>query len=430
MEISESLSRYQAIFEAAIDGIITIDREGVIQSVNPSAARIFGYEKEEMLGRNVSILMPSPDRERHDQYIRNYLETGVGKIIGIGREVVGEKRDGTLFHFRLSISEVKMDNLHIFTGIVHDITEIKEAEEKLSQLNAELEKKVEERTNQLTEAANKLLKTNTKLQSQIEQRLKTEKALLESQKELQLALEKEKELGELKSKFVTIASHEFRTPLSTILSSSSLIAKYTDSETQAKREKHINRIKNSVNNLVNILNDLLSIGKIEEGKTEVKPEEFDLVELMDEITGQMQESAKEGQLIKLKSDWKKKEVRLDQHLLKNICLNLVSNAIKYSPEGSVIDLCLCDEGDVFIFKVVDKGIGIPEEEQKNLFERFFRANNVTNIQGTGLGLSIVKSYAELMGGEVRCESILDEGTTFFVKLPYKNLAHESQHRAH
>lgn len=416
---SSGVSRYEAILEAAIDGIITISPDGIIESVNNSAAKIFGYEKGEMVGRNVSILMPSADADHHDGYIANYLKTGKKKIIGIGRDVVGKKKDGSLFPFRLSISEVTIDDTHLFTGIVHDISEIREAEKTIFELNEKLEKKVEERTDQLTEAVNKLLNTNTKLQSQVEKRKKIEEALRESQRELEIALQKEKELNELKSKFVTMASHEFRTPLSTILSSSTLIGKYTDAETQAKREKHINRIKNSVNHLVNILNDLLSIGKIEEGKTEVKPEEFDLVQVLDEIMEQMEQNTKQGQQLQLKSDWVKKKVVLDSYLFRNICLNLISNAIKYSPEGKEIDICICEHESGFIFKVVDHGIGIPEEEQKGLFERFFRANNVTNIQGTGLGLSIVKSYTNLMGGEINFESKLGEGTTFFVKLPLK-----------
>lgn len=416
---SRGISRYEAILEAAIDGIITISPDGIIDSVNNSAAKIFGYSKEEMVGSNVSILMPSADADHHDGYIANYLKTGKKKIIGIGREVVGKRKDGSLFPFRLSISEVSIDGTHFFTGIVHDVSEIREAERTIFELNEKLEKKVEERTEQLTDAVNKLLTTNTKLQSQIERRLKFEEALKESQRELEIALEKEKELNELKSKFVTMASHEFRTPLSTILSSSTLIAKYTDAETQAKREKHIGRIKNSVNHLVNILNDLLSIGKIEEGRTEVKPEEFDLVQLLDDIMEQMQENTKPGQSLAIKSDWESKMVKLDPYLFKVICLNLISNAIKYSPEGKEIDICICNQEEGFLFKVVDRGIGIPEEEQKSLFERFFRANNATNIQGTGLGLSIVKSYTTIMGGEISFESKLGEGTTFFVKLPLK-----------
>ncbi len=419
MELPESASRYQAIFEAAIDGIITINTKGLIDSVNQSAAQIFGYDKEEMVGQNVSMLMPSPDRENHDQYLANYLRTGDAKIIGIGREVTGQKKNGKTFPFRLSISEVRTKHLHLFIGIVHDISEIIEAEKKLELLNSELEVKVEERTGQLTEAVNKLLNTNNLLEHQVEKREQIEKELLDSQKELEIALEKEKELNDLKSKFVTMASHEFRTPLGTILSSASLIQKYTEADTQEKREKHIGRIKNSVQNLVNILDDLLSIGKIEEGATELKPSDFDIVELGSEIVAQMQGTAKPGQTVEFNSQWDRKMVRLDPQLFKNICFNLISNAIKYSPEGKMIQVSLLDCGNCFELMVKDEGIGIPEEEQKHMFERFFRANNVTNIQGTGLGLSIVKSYADLMKGELRFESKLDEGTSFFVKLPFK-----------
>jgi signal transduction histidine kinase len=134
---------------------------------------------------------------------------------------------------------------------------------------------------------------------------------------------------------------------------------------------------------------------------------------------QMQENTKPGQSLAIKSDWESKMVKLDPYLFKVICLNLISNAIKYSPEGKEIDICICNQEEGFLFKVVDSGIGIPEDEQKSLFERFFRANNATNIQGTGLGLSIVKSYTTIMGGEISFESKLGQGTTFFVKLPLK-----------
>lgn len=235
--------------------------------------------------------------------------------------------------------------------------------------------------------------------------------------EVKRALEQERVLNNLKSRFVSMASHEFRTPLSTIMSSVTLIHRYKDKKYEDKREKHIDRIKSSVRNLNNILNDLLSLGKLEEGKVHVHPERFNLYTFTQEIVDEHLLVAKKGQKINFSCKCEQQEVVLDKHILKNVFHNLISNAIKYSPENKTISIeIVVDEKKVHI-DIIDEGMGIPEEEQKHLFERFFRAHNVTNIQGTGLGLNIVKEYVHLMGGEISFTSKLNEGTTFNILLP-------------
>lgn len=225
------------------------------------------------------------------------------------------------------------------------------------------------------------------------------------------ALSKEKQLNELKSRFISMASHEFRTPLSAILTSVSLIDRYKTTEEQPKRDKHINRIKSNVSNLTGILDDFLSLSKLEEGKVESNPVLFDLWAFLLELTEEMHGVAKAGQKIVLDYDGPK-EVILDKRLLKNILINLISNATKYSdPETEILVTARITDPYVSI-SVRDEGIGIPEDEQIHLFERFYRAHNATNIQGTGLGLNIVQKYVSLMEGSVEFESILDVGTTF------------------
>lgn len=272
-------------------------------------------------------------------------------------------------------------------------------------LNTELEERVEQRTHELAEAIRKLERTN--------------RSLYEAEQEVRKALQKEKELNELKSRFVTIASHEFRTPLSTVLSSASLISRYTTREEDAKRQKHVERIKSAVSNLTVILNDFLSISRIEEGKIYNVPVSFHLPALVAEVKDEMQGYVKQGQKIEYQHSGDESEITLDKQLLKNILFNLLSNASKYSGEGKPVYLQTSITPERIKVVVQDKGIGIPEADQAHLFSPFFRARNVTDIQGTGLGLNIVKRYIDIMGGTLEFQSELGQGTTFEITFSRK-----------
>ncbi len=238
MERAKLLS---AIIENAIDGIITIDDKGIIEHVNPAALKLFGFESQELVGRNVSVLMPQPDKAQHDTYIKNYHDTGKKRIIGIGREVIGQRKDGSTFPFRLGVSEVKFSDRKIYTGFIHDLSKLKEDEARIKSYTEELEDKIRDRTRDLVKLV----------------------AELESAKEHVNALFiKEKELNQLKTRFVSMASHEFRTPLSSIQLSATLIDKYTPKQDTENIEKHTGKIKNAVGNLTTILNDFLSLEKL------------------------------------------------------------------------------------------------------------------------------------------------------------------------
>lgn len=416
-DYSEASLRLDAIFETATDGIITIDEIGRMELINQAATNLFGYDLEEMVGKNIKMLMPNPHRDAHDQYLKNYVNTGIAKIIGIGREVNGLKKDGTVFPLRLSISEVKLKDRRVFTGIVHDLSEQKAAEQRIIRLNEELENRVEERTEELATAINQLLDINKKLEHEIKEREAAEKEIKANQSKLQKALKKEKELNELKSRFVSMASHEFRTPLSTILSSTDLIEAYTKEEQQPKRERHINKIKSAVSNLTSILNDFLSLSKLEEGDLTAQEVKFNLRNFCAEIHDEIHGILKPGQVINRQGINDDQIICLDKNFLKNILFNLLSNAIKYSDAGQPIDSKVEVTDTQLHISITDYGIGIPEEEQQHLFTRFFRAHNVENIQGTGLGLNIVKRYIDLMEGSISFESKLGVGTTFKVYIP-------------
>jgi two-component system, LuxR family, sensor kinase FixL len=380
-----------AIIENAIDGIITIDEHGLIEHINPSALELFGYKSEELVGKNVSVLMPPPDKERHDSYIANYRHTGKRHIIGIGREVTGQRKDGSIFPFRLGVSEVKFSDRRIFTGFVHDLSRQKEDELKIKSYTEELEAKIKERTQDLIRSINEL----------------------ETAKEHVSALfEKEKELNQLKTRFVSMASHEFRTPLSSIQLSASLIDKYSSKQDVASVEKHTSKIKNAINNLTTILNDFLSLEKLEAGKVEANANWFDMISFAEEIVEEMQLISKQNQLIVYEHTGTTASVCLDHNLLKNCIINLISNAIKYSGENTMIQFNSIVKEKELTIEIKDNGIGIPEMDRNNLFEPFFRAHNTGDIPGTGLGLNIVKRYVGLMNGTVSCQTEQNKGTTF------------------
>lgn len=386
----EKLKLLNAIINTAIDGIITIDYKGIIESINPAALKLFGYEANEVIGENISVLMPEPYKSAHDSYMQRYQTTGEKRIIGIGREVLGLRKDGTTFPFRLAVSEVHYEDRIIYTGFVHDLSKEKAAEERLLKYTTELEERIKERTQVLQTLVNELEK---------------------AKEDVSLSLEKEKELNQLKTRFVSMASHEFRTPLSSVQLSASLIEKYLQKPDPDNIRKHTGKIKNSVGHLTGILNDFLSLEKLEAGKTEAEFSNFDIVKFSEDIIEEMQLIAKQNQHIVYQHTGISSNVHLDSALLKNSVINLISNAIKYSGENTFIEFNTeVKDGEICI-TVKDNGIGIPLEDQKNLFEPFFRAHNTGNIPGTGLGLNIVKRHVELMGGEVMCKSAEHQGTT-------------------
>lgn len=393
----DSKESVDALFEYATEGIIVVDESGVITKANKSAEKLFGYNKEDLAGNKIEMLVPRRYVHKHNEDRTRYEENPHARSMGAGRDLYGLKKDGTEFPVEISLSPYSSPNGNFVIAFIVDITIRKQSEEKLKNYSVELEKQVRNRTLILEEAIEELEKTK---------------------KELSQALDKEKELNELKSRFVSMASHEFRTPLTTMMSSLSLITKYGEHNDKINQSNHVNKIKSSINNLTDILNDFLSVSKLEEGKIQYNPAAMNLEEFIAEIVAEMKGMAHDGQEI-IYEHTGGTEVILDKKILKHVLFNLISNAIKFSPEAEQVDVRSQLTDDEILISVADHGIGIPKADQKHLFERFFRGNNATHIQGTGLGLHIVGKYVELMNGHMELESEENAGTTFTIRLPLK-----------
>jgi PAS domain S-box-containing protein len=407
--ISFDRNHMTSLFENATEGIILTNKTGSIVLVNPAAERIFGYTAKELIGQPIDTLIPPKYRKDHVKLREGFLNAPQDRVMGHGRDLHGTKKNGENFPVEVSLSYYKRNNEPFVIAFVVDITTRKEIESNMLRQQKELESVTRD-----------IRKLNTQLEAKVEERTVILKEALmkleQSQQELSEALDKERELNEIKSRFVSMASHEFRTPLSTILSSASLLGKYLTTEEQEKRDKHIVRIKDSVKHLNDILEDFLSLGKLNEGKITAHPTEFNLLELVKDTADELKGLLKKDQNISYHHDGRL-NVYSDKNLLKNILINLITNAIKFSGEGETIQLTSEVMDGLAKISVIDKGIGISKDDQEHLFSSFFRGKNAVNIQGTGLGLHIVKRYIDLLGGKVHLNSELDKGTVISLSIP-------------
>jgi PAS domain S-box-containing protein len=408
-KLQQEKNRFEALFQFASMGILVANAKAEILLVNNFLLNQFGYSsQDELEGKKIESLIPSRYHSKHVHHRNHYIENPKPRPMGLGKDLYAVKKNGTEFPVEISLSNYVMGEESFTIAFISDITKRKEFENAINNQREQLaitNKKIEELNNELE---GKVAVRTRQLQETLQQ-------LESSRDELTKALSKEKELSDLKSRFVSMASHEFRTPLSTILSSASLVAKYVDTTEQENRNKHIQRIKSSVNNLTNLLNEFLSIGKIEDGKVIANNLNFNIKELITALCSEMDGIAKSKQQFRYIHTGDEM-IFSDPSLLRNVITNLLSNAIKFSPEGSIIEIGSKVLKDSIILTVKDNGMGISAEDQQHLFERFFRGTNVTNIQGTGLGLHIVGKYIELLDGEIEFNSELENGTEFIITL--------------
>src|ERR1051326_460238 len=398
-----------SLFENATEGLILTNGQGNIVLINPAAQRMFGYKAAEIIGQPVEVLIPQRFTDHHQKLRDGFYHVPQNRVMGHGRELFGKRKDNTEFPVEVSLSFYRRDEELFVIAFIVDITHRKEIEKNILTQQKELEK-----------MASDMRKLNAHLEAKVEERTLILKEALqkleESQIELSEALDKEKQLNEIKSRFVSMASHEFRTPLSTILSSATLISKYVQTEENDKRERHLKKIKDSVAHLNSLLEDFLSLGKLEEGKVTVSISSFAVKEFVEDVIDEMRTIQKKGQQIVYKYEGDENFIA-DKRLVKNILINLLSNALKFSNEESRIWITVQNQKEHLFIKIKDEGVGIPEEDKHHLFTTFFRGKNVTNVQGTGLGLPIVKRYIDLLKGEIVLESKINVGTTVSIKLP-------------
>lgn len=394
--------QFLALFKFASNGIIIINQNGDIERVNPAAEKLFGYNTGEMVGYKIESLIPKRLTKIHQRHRQDYQHNPHPRAMGTGLNLTGKRKDGSEFPVEVSLSPFTTAHGRYVMAFVVDNTVRTENEQRILRQNQRLE-----------QLAGALQNLNENLEERIRERTR---ALEQARNDLSVALSKERELGELKSRFVSMASHEFRTPLSTVLSSAALIATYADRDDIPNIKKHALRIKNSVNNLNTILTEFLSLGKLEEGKTSAQIQSMSLPGCVEEVRNELKLLFKTGQSLELRHEGPE-QVFLDPGLLKHALVNLVSNAIKYSPENKPVIVSTSVNNEEIQIRITDQGMGIPESEQKHLFTRFFRASNAANIQGTGLGLYIVRRYVELMNGAIGFESEEGKGTTVWMRFP-------------
>jgi len=395
---------FEILCQTISEGIIIVDENLKITASNQAAHLMFGYKEEELAGESLNLLIPKPHQSSAAAEFDKYFKNQKPAKFGADKDLHALKKNGEKIPIEVSLNLFQLEDKQFLMFLFNDISLRKKQEEEILHLNRKLGKLVDERTTELREII-------VDLKEEISKRKKAES-------KIKAALDKEKELNELKTKFLSLVSHEFKTPLSVILSSATLTKKYTDTEHQKKREKHLENIKLKVRSLNNILNDFLSIERIESDNNSYNIAYFPLSRVVNNVVYDANMLSKKGQIINYPDNINEIVVHYDEKILELSLTNLINNAIKYSPENTTIDIAVKIKNDLLNISVSDQGIGISEKDQKYIFNPYFRAENVTHKQGTGIGLNIVKGHLENLNSTIHFKSIENKGSIFTINIPY------------
>jgi len=396
---------FNTLFTVISEAAIIVDSFQKIKVINPAAQRLFGFKEKELLNKPINTIIAAKKLDKKENFRTNFsLEEEVK--IDLTKGLQGIHKEEKVFPLELKLNSVEFENEKFVILLITNTFICEEHNNKI------LETNVKERTRRLSGSVEKLEKMNQQLDEENKKRI-------EAENKATIALKKERELSELKTKFLSMVSHEFKTPLSGISISTMLLRKYNLTEHQDKRDKHLSVINSKVHYLNSILNNFLSIEKLEKQEIEYTITTFKIKKVLDEVINNANLLFKEGQEIVCISNFDNIVIDQDQKIIELTLSNLISNAIKYSDKNTKIFVTVEQDEKETIFKIIDKGFGIPKEEQKNIFKRYYRAENVLLIEGTGIGLNIIKTHVENIGGSIKFKSEQNVGTTFTVRIPNK-----------
>lgn len=364
--LRESEEKFRTIFNESLDIILLVDsRSGYILNVNKTVERLLDYESDALIGKHFSILFP-PEATRAVRDIEDEI-----RINGAVFEAQKFRRaGGMVVPMDLTAALIPWENDRVILITLRDVTDRQHAEEAL-----------------------------------------------EAAEMLNIQLENEKELNELKTRFISMVSHEYRNPLTTILTSTEMLQRYNRRMNDDQRSEHYERIRQSVGVMIELLDQVLLISRFEAGRQEFKPRPLDLTTFCEKIIEEIRLNAGSAYQISFTTQGAARTIDADAKLLRQVLTNLLSNAVKYSPQGGSIQTTLTWEADRAALRITDSGIGIPAADKARLFQMFHRGSNVDGISGTGLGLSIARRAVEQHGGTITFESREGSGTTFIVTLP-------------
>jgi len=361
IELSESKKRIEAVLDNIPNAVFTVAPNGFIETCNPAAVRIFGYDPEDFAGMPITDLMTEPFNSRGTFRLLNGEH---------GHELIGKRCDASLFPMYFGLNRMKLDDGQLYTVIIQDMTELKRMEAEI------LEKE-----------------------------------------RISVALEKERELRDLKNRFLSMMSHELRTPLASIRLSHDMLKQYGDRATDDEKVQYLDNIQQQVEHLNEMVSDVMTLSKSERTEQGFNPERTDLITYCRDIVEGFQINHYHTHNVEFECPDNTLVAEFDKKLLRRALTNLISNAIKYSPDGGTVMFKLWRDGSVAHIQVIDSGIGIPAEDADYLFDAFHRASNVGGLPGTGLGLAIAKQVVDLHDGEITFQTADGEGTTFSIVLP-------------